>query len=320
MRIVAVAIVAVTLTVAARGEQAQGFREGSGAAPAPDLSLHQHLMGGSVSDADAHVQDASRPHADGAEINLGLLDWAALRDTTASTTARAGAYRSRPGSAGAAAGWTRSQKSDGSQSISVSRKIPLAWPARFGADLDLAGEPDGPQRGLPPITPHAEDRARQLGGSGAAWATISGSPLGIGRAAFEARVKSVEEKGTIAATIGGAVPIGGQASIALENRYSLTQSLAAAAPLPANATQAFPEAPTSSAQNWETQPTARLDLPATGTSLSTGATRSSNDGHWVARLAAEQKVLDHLRLTGALTAKADGGVAKSVGARYKLSW
>jgi len=59
---------------------------------------------------------------------------------------------------------------------------------------------------------------------------------------------------------------------------------------------------------------------ATGTSFAVGAKTSSGETGWERSLSAEQKLSDHLSVTGAVTEMPTGELSKSLKGGFKFSW
>ena len=74
------------------------------------------------------------------------------------------------------------------------------------------------------------------------------------------------------------------------------------------------------AQVWSTERSAQVNVLSTGTSLAFGARTSTLDAGWQRTLSAEQRLSDHLSVTGAVTETPTGELSKSLKGGFKLSW
>jgi hypothetical protein len=84
---------------------------------------------------------------------------------------------------------------------------------------------------------------------------------------------------------------------------------------------ALPQATiTAAAQTWDDQPSVKLDVLSTGTSLSAGLARTSTDPVTHNRIGAEQKLYGPLNVTTAVTDVGETTESKSIGANLKLTW
>jgi hypothetical protein len=77
---------------------------------------------------------------------------------------------------------------------------------------------------------------------------------------------------------------------------------------------------TTPANIFETDPMAKLNFLATGTSLGIGSKLSSADSKWLNALSAEQKFSGGVSVTGTVSETHDGEISKSLTAGFKRAW
>jgi hypothetical protein len=213
--------------------------------------------------------------------------------------------------------WNRIEKPDGSAAFAVGARLPTDWDTRVGMDLGLTADPAGvPSLYAPLQSDRLLGATRPEQGSGVAWANVTFSSWPVGTT-LEARVDPLQEQGKLGTTFGRTVPLGTSFAMTLQNGYSLTETLAGNA-MAAPTTVAGPNTATS--QIWGSDGLARLNVLSTGTSFSAGAKKSSTDGLWLRTLSAEQKLSDHLSVTGAVSETPTGVIDKSLKAGLKFGW
>jgi len=258
------------------------------------------------------------PSATQNEAGPDAPDWSALAQPSllwpdATSVQR----RSRPSVAAPATSWKRNEKSDGSAAVMLGTQLPTEWDTHVGMDVGLRADPASTPW---PATPNLPGAQPWRDNSGAAWANLS-TPrtLGLG-AAVETRVDPVQEQGKLATTFSQTTPLGSDFALTLQNGYAMTQSVpgsvAAAPSIGATAQSAL----TVPSQVWSTERLARFNVLSTGTSFAVGAKTSTTDTGWERSLSAEQKLSDHLSVTGAVTETPTGELSKSLKGGFKFSW
>jgi hypothetical protein len=296
-----------------------------GATPCAAQSIFQSLTGNALDPlpaaaAPAAAAPAAAP-ASGDAPDPDTVNWDALNDDGAlpaeGATAPGPTAPSKPTWTAAPAKpllapssiWNRSERPDGSAAVAVGTRLPTAFDTRVGVDVLSADRtrpdlPIAPDRLPQPASP--SDR-----GSGAAWANVTFSSWPIGTA-FEARVDPLQEQGKVGTTISHTVPVGESLALTVQNGYSVSETLAGSGITGAPAGPA--------ARAWDSDGTARLNVLPTGTSLAAGAKKSSSEGVWLHSLSAEQKLSDHLSVTGAVSETTSGALDRSIKAGFKHSW
>ena len=123
-----------------------------------------------------------------------------------------------------------------------------------------------------------------------------------------------QEQGQVSATLSRTLTLGDNASVTLQDKYSVTQSLLGGTNPPA--VTAIPPG----ASVWETERSLRFHLAPTGTTLSAGVATLSSDTQWHNRISAEQKIGGPLSVTTSVTDPASPTASKSISARFKHTW
>ena len=109
----------------------------------------------------------------------------------------------------------RTDKPDGSSSMTVGRRLPTPWETKVGADVGLAA----------PVGVTASDNLARGGvaqdrSSGAVWGNLTMPglrPLGFDKTSVEARVDGGKDEGKLGATLSRSVPINQDLSVTLQN-------------------------------------------------------------------------------------------------------
>lgn len=205
---------------------------------------------------------------------------------------------------------TRNAQPYGAETYSFRRALP-SLNAKVGADLGTGAAP----------TPYYEpDRPIAVtgGNTGAAWASVDVTSA----ASVDARVDPTADQGRLATTLKHSVPFGRNYSLTMQNSSGVTNSMGAPAGTPAGLPMmTLPQASNSGAtQTWDDQPSVKLDVLSTGTSLSAGLARTSTDQVLHNRIAAEQKLYGPLHLSTAVTDVGAPTENKSIGATLKFGW
>jgi hypothetical protein len=216
-----------------------------------------------------------------------------IRDVRARSVPGGSSARSRPDAIG-----SRSEKADGSMSISAGQRLPTDWDAKVGVDV-----------AAPAQTPDAFASRAQERGSGWANVAVPAAPLGLDKATIDARVDPNADQGRLSTALSRSVPIAGGVSVTVQSGYAVTQSLASPNGLGAAAPRAF-----------SGDGAVRLELP-TATALSAGARMSSSDERPSPSVSAEQKLFDSpLSVTGTISQRPTGETDRSIMAGFKKSW
>src|SRR5689334_1624143 len=190
---------------------------------------------------------------------------------------------------------SRSEKADGSVSVSAGQRLPTDWETKVGVDVAAPG-----------TTPDAF--AGQTQDRGAGWANVAvpAAPLGLDKATIDARVDPNADQGTLSTALSRSVPIGGGVSVTLQNGYAVTQSLANPGGVGTHV--------------YSGDGAVRLDLPS-ATALSAGAKMSSTEERLLPSVSAEQKLFDSpLSVTGTISQRATGETDRSITAGFKKNW
>ncbi len=190
---------------------------------------------------------------------------------------------------------SRSEKVDGSVSVSAGQRLPTDWETKVGVDIATpGGTPDA-------FAGQTQDR-------GAGWANVAvpAAPLGLDKATIDARVDPNADQGKLSTALSRSVPIGAGVSVTLQNGYAVTQSLANPGGVGTHV--------------YSGDGGVRLELP-TATALSAGARMSSTDDRVLPSVSAEQKLFDSpLSVTGTISQRPTGETDRSIMAGFKKSW
>ncbi|HWL31329.1 MAG TPA: hypothetical protein VNQ50_04275 [Xanthobacteraceae bacterium] len=215
----------------------------------------------------------------------------------------------------------RTDKPDGSSSLTMGRSLPSVWDMKVGADVSLAAPVDSvpSENLLRGLAPNAS--------SGAVWGTMTlpgVSALGFDKTAVKARLDAGNDEGQLGATLSRSVPLNRNFSVTVQNSYSVTQPLATAAPaipivpLAAEPSTAMPTA--SPSPTWTADQSLRLDFKPSGTTLSAAGGASTGDAPWHNKFSLEQTLFGPVKVT---TSFEDAGLAthrQSITAGFKRVW
>ena len=205
---------------------------------------------------------------------------------------------------------SRAANPDGSVALTVGRRLPTEWDTRFGLDATLA-----PELSNAGVADTVLRGTSVNNSSGTVWGRITGpAPLFWDKTSMETRVDPGAEQGQFVATMSRTMPLGTHASVTLQDKYSVTQSLQGSV-----ATDPQAAVP-STGPLWEADRSLRLNLTPTGTTLSAGLVTSNADHQWHNRFTAEQKIVGPLSVTTSVTDPATAESIKSIGARFKHTW
>jgi hypothetical protein len=248
----------------------------------------------------------------------GLCIAAAVAMTTPGSAPAEPADRS-PGAEGPLFGG-RSENADGSVALTVGRRLPTPWEVKVGTEVRLPA-------------PHADTAAENLmrsapdaRSSGAVWADVtlpSPAPMVWDNTAVEARLDAGQEQGRLGATLSRSMPIGPQSSIKLQQSYSVTQTLAdraPGAPVVPMIADPLPTGAVAGSASWRAGQSMRLDLDSSGTALSFGGARTSDDEHWHSKLSVEQKMFGPLKVTTSIEDPGTAASRTSISAAFKRVW
>jgi hypothetical protein len=268
--------------------------------PAPFQVLVQAQAQAHQAYADEAAEDAPLPEEGAPEIDWSVLniDPARLGSTGSRGKISIATIRSNSPSQ-----WKRTENSDGSAAITVDRKLYTSWDAKIGIDMGLAAA----RSPLPALGGPASGAA--TGQSGIAWARTSAPalnlPIGWDNASLDARFDPAQEQGRLGARFGRSIALNNSLSVTMENGVSLTHALA----------------PADGAANvFDTDPAAKLNFLATGTSLGIGSRLSSADYKWMNSLRAEQKFSGGVTVTGTVSETPEGEISKTFTAGFKRAW
>ncbi|MBN8966680.1 MAG: hypothetical protein J0H89_15215, partial [Rhizobiales bacterium] len=214
----------------------------------------------------------------------------------------------------------RTDKPDGSSSLTIGRSIPSVWDTKVGADVSLAA-PVGSvpsENLLRGVAPNAS--------SGAVWGTMTlpgVSALGFDKTAVKARIDAGKDEGQLGATLSRSVPLNRNLSVTVQNSYSVSQLLATAAPaIPIVPLAAEPSEAASAnpSPTWAADQSLRLDFKPSGTALSAAGGASTGDAPWHNKFSLEQTLFGPIKVTTSLE---DAGLAthrQSITAGFKRVW
>ncbi len=205
----------------------------------------------------------------------------------------------------------RTEKPDGSVVLSVGRRIQAEWDTRFGVDASLA-----PESGPAAMADRVLHGPAPNHSSGKVWGNVTGeAPLFWDKTSVDARLDPGQEQGQVSATMSRTLSLGDNASITVQDKYSVTQSL-----LGSGTNQPALTAIPPGAAVWETDRSLRFNLAPTGTTLSAGVATVRGDTQWHNKISAEQQIGGPLSVTTTVTDPASPASSKSISARFKHTW
>jgi len=187
-------------------------------------------------------------------------------------------------------------------------RLPSMFDTKLGVDFPAAATSIAPD-------PDRLIAAPGNGNTGSAWATLAlpAAPLGLDRAALDARLDSAQDSGKLGVALSRKLPINDNLALTVKNSYGVTGTL----PAPQAGTASVGAAMT---QSWETRRTLRLDLPQSSTAFSAGEQLSTTDEKWLRSFSAEQKIYGPLSVTGTVSETPDGTLDKVIKAGFKKTW
>ena len=212
---------------------------------------------------------------------------------------------------------SRTDKPDGSVTLTIGRRLPTEWDSQFGMDANLAPEP------VPAGTADPIARGTALtSSSGVVWGSVTGpgaAPIIWDKTSVDARFDPTNEQGNVAATLSRTVPLGDSLSVTLQDRYSVTQTLHGSAVTSSRQATGQSFGASVSAV-LDVDRSLRLNLTPTGTTLSAGVATSNGDSQWHHKLAAEQKLYGSLSVTTSVSEPGTAASNKSIAAGFKHTW
>jgi hypothetical protein len=216
---------------------------------------------------------------------------------------------------------SRTDKPDGTSTLTVGRKLPTPWETKIGTDVSLAAQPSTlPSENLAAGT--LTDRS-----TGSVWGSITMPgfrPLGFDKTALEARVDGDKDESKVGATVSRTVPLGQSLSMTWQNGYSVTQTLAqttpASLPLVTNAPASVMGTITQPVQARTLDQELKFNVAPWGTTFSAGASSSNTDNQWHNKLSIEQTVAGPLKITTSVEDPGSAVPIKSITAGFKKVW
>ena len=214
---------------------------------------------------------------------------------------------------------SRTDKPDGSSTMTIGRRLPTEWETKLGTDVSLAPQQSAvPSENL--LNGTTTDRS-----TGSVWGSIAMPgfrPLGFDKTSVDARVDGAKDEGKLGTTLSRSVPLGPSLSVTWQNSYSIVQPLAPVAPAVPHTTNVTSTGviapPTTQARVFDEA--LRFNIAPSGTTFSAGASSSSADTQWHNKFSIEQTVAGPLKVT---TSVEDAGTAtgnKSITAGFKKVW
>jgi hypothetical protein len=262
--------------------------------------------------------------ADDSDIRDLELDWSQLNvDASTLTTSPASKARVTP-KAGIAENmtWSSLDKPNGSSALSVKQPLSPFWDTRVGADMTVVRQPTTMSELLAEKVTNGGSEPQS---SGSAWAAVTAPGVNAiwDKTAVEARVDPSQEQSKLGTSLSKSVSLNEQYSVTLQNDYNLIQQGHSSLPCADCVNLSAVPVPgiiSHPSRNYETEQSAKLDFPDTGTSFSAGQTLSSADDRWLRKVGAEQKLFGGVSISGSIGETALGTVNKTLSAGFKQSW
>lgn len=221
----------------------------------------------------------------------------------------------------------RTDKPDGSSTLTVGRKLPTLWETKIGTDVSLAAQPST----LP--SENFATGTTSSASTGTVWGSITMpgfQPLGFDKTSLEARVDGAKDEGKVGAAVSRTVPLGQSLSMTWQNGYSVTQQLAqtgtttaptpSTLPLVSNPSPSVMGTLTTPMQARTVDQTLKLNVAPWGTTFSAGASSSNLDNQWHNKLSIEQTVMGPLKVTTSVEDPGSTTPNKSITAGFKKTW
>jgi hypothetical protein len=195
--------------------------------------------------------------------------------------------------------WNRVDNPDGSANYTVSKPLAAPWDARIGADISTAAPPpDFLAPGQLPGTLPSD------AGSGSAWADLAVPHL----ATIEVRAEPGNDYDKVGTKLERSLPLGKSFSVTAQSSLGITE-IAPLAPSADAATRLF-----------STDNSLQLNMIATGTSLTAGASTTTGDPVTHSRFSAAQKVYGPLNVTGTVNDPGQPSNNMSLTAGMNFTW
>jgi len=219
----------------------------------------------------------------------------------------------------------RTDKPDGSSTLTVGRKLPTLWETKVGTDVSLAAQPST----LP--SENFATGTTSSASTGTVWGSITMPgfrPLGFDKTSFEARMDGAKDEGKVGAAVSRTVPLGQSFSMTWENGYSVTQPLAqtgtttpSSLPLVINPSPSVMGTLTTPMQARTVDQSLKFNVSPWGTTFSAGASSSTADNNqWHNKLSIEQTVMGPLKVTTSVEDPGSTTPNKSITAGFKKTW
>ena len=282
--------------------------------PATAPARAQAVPTAEEADSPAMEKQAGAEPAD-AEVKDLELDWSQL-DVDASTLMTPRGELKFPLAPRAGANheltWSSRDQPNGSAvsaKQSMSTFADAKVDAKIGADMTVVRQPTTLSELL---SEKALNGGNEPQSGGTAWATIAAPGAGSlwDKTAVEARLDPSQDQSKLGTSLSKSLELGEQYSLILQNGYNLMQQ--GVVPVPG-----FAGHP---ARNFETEQSAKLDMAASGTSVSAGQSLSSTDDKWLRKIGAEQKLFGGISISGSISETPLGASNKSISAGFKQSW
>lgn len=220
---------------------------------------------------------------------------------------------------------SRTDKPDGSSTLTVGRKLPTMWETKIGTDVSLAAQPST----LP--SENFATGTTSSASTGTVWGSITMpgfQPLGFDKTSFEARMDGAKDEGKVGGSVSRTVPLGRSFSMTWENGYSVTQPLAQTGtttpyslPLVSNPSPSVMGTLTTPMQARTVDQSLKFNVSPWGTTFSAGASSSTADNNqWHNKLSIEQTVMGPLKVTTSVEDPGSATPNKSITAGFKKTW
>jgi hypothetical protein len=195
--------------------------------------------------------------------------------------------------------WNRVDNPDGSANYSVNKPLAVPWDAKIGADVSTAAPPPESlePRQLPGALP-------SNAGSGSAWANLAVPYF----ATVEVRAEPGNGYDKVGTKLERSLPLGKSFSVTAQSSLGITE-IAPLAPSADAATRLF-----------STDNSLQLNMIATGTSLTAGASTTTGDPVTHSRFSAAQKVYGPLNVTGTVNDPGQPSNNMSLTAGMNFTW
>ena len=207
----------------------------------------------------------------------------------------------------------RTDRPDGSSTVSLKQPLATDWDTQVGADIGLAANPPPTEQPDQPLPVTADNP-----GSGAAWASVAVPNV----ASIDARIDQHSDHSKVATTLKRALPIGGKLSVTVQDSYSVTETYGTPSTVPSSLPMMTASTPMTPAPSefWNNEKLVKLDILPTGTSVAAGLDSSSTDPVTHNIFSADQKIYGPLHVTTSVTDLGQPTSSKSITAGLKLNW